>query len=92
MDAGDEYTVRFSCVAGQTRGNVGAGEWEYFRSDCASAMEWAALIGETLGFSPPRLAAIVEPERAACYRQLAAGFAGAYSGPGSTVDNIIAIP
>jgi hypothetical protein len=92
VDAGDEYAIRFSCSADGNRGNAGDSDWEYFRTDHASLMERAELIAGTLGFSAPLLAVIVEPERAASYRQLADGFAGAYCGPGCSVDMMLELP
>ena len=92
VEAGDDYALRFACSDSLNFGKVEEKEWAYFHSDCASLMERASLIGEVLGFSPPSLAAIVEPERAAGYRRLANGFAGLYCGPGSTVDALLTIP
>lgn len=92
VEKGDEYALRFACSENLNFGSVEEHEWAYFRSDCASLMERAALVGEVLGFSPPSLAAIVEPERAAGYRRLADGFAGLYCGPDSTVEALLAIP
>ncbi len=91
VSAGDEFAIRFACSSALTLGSIGATEMDYFRSDCASLLERAGLIGDVLGFSPPSLAVIVEPERAAGYRRLADGFAGVYCGPESTVDALLAI-
>jgi hypothetical protein len=92
VDAGDEYALRFLESGSQSRGNIAAADWDYFRSDFASIMDHAALIGETLGLSAPSLAAAVEPDRAACYRRLDGGFAGTYCGPGSSVESLLPIP
>jgi len=92
VQAGDEYAVRFAKSGDTALGKVAEGEWEYFRADSASLMLWAAGIGETLGYSAPVLAALVEPQRAAAYRRLEDGFAGIYSGPETSVDAIIGIP
>ncbi len=89
---GDEYALRFVIAEDRNIGNVAESEMAYFRADAASLMERASLIGDVLGFSPPSLAALVESERAAAYRRLADGFAGIYSGPGSTVDSMLSIP
>lgn len=89
---GDEYALRFVIAGDRCIGNVAESELVYFRADAASLLERASLIGDVLGFSPPSLATLVEPDRAAAYRRLADGFAGLYSGPGSTVDSMISIP
>ena len=91
VGAGDEFVIRFAGSAALTLGAVGEADMDYFRTDSASLLERAALIGEVLGFSAPGLAAIVEPERAAGYRRLADGFSGIYCGPDSTVDTLLAI-
>ena len=88
----DEFAVRFAKSADQGHGAIAASDWDYFKADSASLLLWAAGIGETLGYSAPTLAAVVEPERAAAYRRLEDGFAGIYSGPNTTVDTIIGIP
>jgi hypothetical protein len=92
VESGDEYSLRFARSGETVLGKVSPDEWAYFGADSASLMLWAAGIGETLGYSAPVLAALVEPQRAACYRRLKDGFAGIYSGPETTVDAIIDIP
>jgi hypothetical protein len=89
---GDEYAVRFAKSADQALGTVEQHDWDYFAADSSSLMLWAAGIGDTLGYSAPVLAALVEPQRAAAYRRLEDGFAGIYSGPDTTVDTILGIP
>ena len=76
VEEGDEYAVRFAKSADQALGNVEEQDWEYFSADSSSLMLWAAGIGDTLGYSAPVLAALVEPQRAAAYRRLEDGFAG----------------
>ena len=88
----DEYAVRFAKSGEVALGAVAEGEWDYYQADSASLMLWATGIGDTLGYSAPILAALVEPLRAASYRRLEDGFAGIYSGPETTVDSIIGIP
>ncbi len=88
----DEYAVRFAKSGEVALGAVAEGEWDYYQADSASLMLWATGIGDTLGYSAPILAALVEPLRAASYRRLVDGFAGIYSGPETTVDSIIGIP
>lgn len=92
VEEGDEYAVRFAKSADEALGKVDQQDWDYFAADCSSLMLWAAGIGDTLGYSAPVLAALVEPQRAASYRRLEDGFAGIYSGPDTTVDAIIGIP
>jgi hypothetical protein len=92
VEGGDEYSIRFARSGDMAIGKVTVDDWVYFSADSASLMLWAAGIGETQGYSAPVLAALVEPQRAACYRRLEDGFAGIYSGPDTTVDTIIAIP
>ena len=88
----DDYAVRFAKSGAVALGAVAEGEWDYYQADSASLMLWATGIGDTLGYSAPILAALVEPLRAASYRRLEDGFAGIYSGPETTVDSIIGIP
>ncbi len=92
VEQGDEYALRFARSGEVVLGKATESEWEYFRADCASLMLWAAGIGETLGYSAPQLAALVEPQRAAAYRRLHDGFAGIYSGPDTGVDDLMDIP
>jgi len=92
VEEGDEYAVRFAKSADKALGNIEEADWEYFAADSSSLMLWAAGIGDTLGYSAPVLAALVEPQRAASYRRLEDGFAGIYSGPDTTVDTILGIP
>lgn len=86
------HCIRFGTAGEEFAGGIQPDDYDYFRSDFAFLRGTAAGIARSLGWEPPAVIAIAEPERSTGYAMIEGGFLGIMAGAGSGVQHVIDFP
>jgi hypothetical protein len=86
------HCIRFGTAGAEFAGEIHPDDIDYFRGDFEYLRATAAAIAHSVGWGPPTVIAISEPERSTGYGVIEGGFLGIMGGAGTGAEHVIDFP